>query len=258
MKRIRIVGVVLVAVVAMSAIVAASASAAAPEYLICGKAAKSGKTYTGKFTGKTCEASSKVETGGKYELAPWTAAKKTAFKNTNGKSVLTVYIPGVGTVGDTECAKGKGVGQVTGPNTGTTVVTFEKCESSGKTCTSAGAKKGDIVTQTLDTKLVAISGGSGVGNEIKGAGPGGESAAFDCEGEELTTTGAVTGEVTGDVGVASKDSSNIFTLNGEGGPAITSSEPLYTTIVEGGKEVGTLPSGEDTTASVKGEAFYIS
>jgi hypothetical protein len=256
MKRIRIMGLCLVAVFALAAVVASAASAAAPEYLICGKAGKVGKTYTGHYTGKLCEASSKVETGGKYELDPYTAAKKPAFKVANGVSSLLVYIPGTGVVGDTECQKAKGTGTITGAKTGTLTETFEKCQSSGKTCTStqAGEKKGDITTQTLDTTLIAsASSKTGVANEVKGAGPGGLSAAFDCEGEEISTLGAVSGEVTV-TGVASKTNTNVFATKAGGEPNIESSEPLLTTIVG----VGTLPSGEDTTGSIKGEAFYVS
>ncbi len=255
MKRIRIVGLVLVAVVAMSSIVAASASAAAPEYLICGKAVKSKitKKYEGTYSNKECTAAS---TEGKYELVPYTAAKKPAFKVTNGVSSLLVYIPGSGVVGDTECQKAKGAGSVTGAKTGTLVETFEKCQSSGKTCTStqAGEKKGDITTQTLDTTLIAsASSKTGVANEVKGAGPGGLSAEFNCEGEEISTKGAVSGEVTV-VGAAAKENLNVFATKAGGEPDIESSEPLLTTIVG----VGTLPSGEDTTGKIKGEAFYVS
>jgi hypothetical protein len=256
MKRIRIVGLCLIAVLALTAVAASSASAAAPEYLICGKAAKVGKTYTGKYTGKLCEASSKVETGGKYELLPYTSAKKPAFKVSNGVSSLLVYIPGTGVVGDTECQKAKGAGSVTGAKTGTLVETFEKCQSSGKVCTStqAGEKKGDITTQTLDTTLIAsASSKTGVANEVKGAGPGGLSAEFNCEGEEIATKGAVSGEVTV-VGIAAKDNTNVFATKSGGEPDIESSEPLLTTITG----VGTIPSGEDTTGTIKGEAFYIS
>jgi len=256
MKRIRIVGLCLVAVFAMSAIASASASAAAPEYQICGKAVKNATTkkYEGHFSNKECTATS---TEGKYELTSYTAAKKPGFKTKSGASALDVYIPGTGVVGETSCAKSKDVGTVTGAKTATDVVTFEKCTSSGKVCTGdqAGTKTGDIVTYTLDETLVA-SGESktGVGQEVKGTGPGGESAAFDCEGEEISTTGAVTGEITGDIKKASKDSNVIFSVNGEGAPTIASSEPLLTDIVG----IGTLPSGETVNTEVKGEAFYIS
>ena len=44
MKRFKVVGLCLVAVFAFSAIIASGASAALPEYKVCGKAAKSGQT----------------------------------------------------------------------------------------------------------------------------------------------------------------------------------------------------------------------
>ncbi len=256
MKRIRIVGLCLVAVFAMSAIASASASAAAPEYQICGKLSKSKvtKKYEGHFSNKECTASS---TEGAYELESYTAAKKTEFKTKSGASALDVYIPGTGVVGETTCKTSKDVGHVTGAKTATDVVLFEKCESSGKICTGdqAGSKKGDIETYTLDETLVASAESkTGVAQEVKGGGPGGESAAFNCEGEEISTTGAVSGEITGDIKKASKESNVIFAVDGEGAPDIASSEPLLTTIVG----IGTVPSGETVNTEVKGEAFYIS
>lgn len=254
MKRIRMVGLCLVAVFAMTAVAAASASAAAPEYLVCGKAAKVGKTYTGKFSNKECTDS--VATGGKYELAPYTSAKKLALKTKSGASSLDVYIPGKGIAGETTCAKSKGEGTITGAKTATAVITFEKCEEAGKVCTSlqAGTKKGEIVTQTLDETLVASSSSkTGVANEVKGGGAGNLSASFNCEGAEFITTGTVAGEVTA-VGVASKSQSLVFEITAEGAPKIASAEPLLTDVVG----TATLPSGEDVTTEIKGEAFYIS
>jgi hypothetical protein len=241
----------LVAVVAMSAVVAASASAAAPEYLICGKAAKVENKYTGTYSDKTC--STKVVSGGEYELESYTHAKSLKFKATSGPSALYVYIPGTGKAGETTCAKSKTAGEVTGAKTETSVVTFEKCTSEGKTCTGvqAGTKKGDIVTYTLDFTLFATgSSKTGVANEAKAP----IDAQFECEGLKVKTTGAVSGEVTGDVGVASKTSSLVDAVTKEGAPDIASSEPLLTEITG----VGTLPSGEEITANIKGEAFYVS
>jgi hypothetical protein len=257
MKRIRIVGLCLVAVFAMSAIASATASAAAPEYQICGKSPKNPvtKKFEGKFSNKECTATS---TEGKYELTSWTAAKKTEFKTKSGASALDVYIPGTGIVGETSCAKSKDVGHVTGAKTATDVVLFEKCTSSGKVCTGdqPGTKTGDIETYTLNEELVASAESkTGVAQEVTGGGPGGLSAAFNCEGEEISTSGAVSGEVTGDIEKASKSSNVIFSVNGEGAPNIASlGGPLLTTIVG----IGTLPSGETINTEVKGEAFYIS
>ena len=210
---------------------------------------------TGKFNDKNCSVLSKGGAKeGDYELEEWSLAKKTAYKGSSGRSVLSAFIKGFGVVGDTECQKAKSAGSVTGPKASTTTVTFEKCSLGGKACTSPGAKAGKIVTFPLDGLLVPIGSGSGVGEEVRGTGPGGKLAEYDCEGEEVSTTGAVTGEVTGDVGVPSKTSSVLFTTNAGGEPTITSSEPLLTTIVG----VGTFESGESTTETLKGEAFEIS
>jgi hypothetical protein len=260
MKRIRIVGLCLLVVFAVSAIAAGTASAN-PEYHLCGPAAKETKPtkFLGHYTLSTCSDASKVATGGKFERETGAEsiakAKKLTTKNTNGKSTLYVYIPGTGIVGDTECVKAKGTGVVTGPSTATDTTTFEKCKSSGKTCTSTqvGEIKGDITTDTLDSTLVTTSVGTDIGNEIKGGGPGGQSAEFNCEGEEISTTGAVNSEVTLNTTLASTKSTDIFAVNGEGAPTIPASEPLLTTIVG----VGTLPSGEETKSANVGEKFVI-
>lgn len=90
MKRIRIVGLCLVAVFALSAVAVSAASAeTAPTYKVCAKVKE-----TGKFNDKKCSVASK---GGKkegdYELSEWSAAKKKAFTGKNGVSTLFSYIP---------------------------------------------------------------------------------------------------------------------------------------------------------------------
>ena len=137
-----------------------------PTYKTCIKAAKVGKEYTGNYTEKAC-ATKSAPGKGEYELASYTKAKKLDFKSKSGKSTLYSYIPGVGVAGTVVCAKDKGVGTITGERTAESVVTFEKCESSGFKCTSTGAKAGDIVTNPLNegssgstkakTKLVTSS-----------------------------------------------------------------------------------------------------
>ena len=89
MRRISIVGLLLAAVFALSALASSSALAAGgPEYLACGKAAKSGKKYTGKYANKTCSEVSATSEG-KYERV---ALKKfpVKFKGTIG--VTNVYV----------------------------------------------------------------------------------------------------------------------------------------------------------------------
>ncbi len=50
MKRIRIMGLCLVAAFALTAVIASGAQAG--QYGVCGKAAKVGKSYTGKYIGQ--------------------------------------------------------------------------------------------------------------------------------------------------------------------------------------------------------------
>jgi hypothetical protein len=68
MKSISGVGLCLVAVFTIAAAAASSASASEPAWYECTKAGKSGTTYLGDYAVKTCEAASKVATGGRYEL----------------------------------------------------------------------------------------------------------------------------------------------------------------------------------------------
>jgi hypothetical protein len=252
MKRIKVMGLCLVALFALTAAAASSASAASPEYKVCAKAAvKEG----GTFTDKNCTIPAKgKEKNAKYELAGIEHAKKPALKGTNGASNLYVFITGVGVVGETSCTKAKDTGAFTGPKTTKTVAKFEHCSSSKKVCTSPGAKAGVIETFGLKGELFATGqSATGVAVQITGEGAGGKSAEFNCEGEEISTTGAVSAELTEAAGKISKTSKNIFAVNSPalGEPTITSpAGPLLTTIVG----VGTVESGEETTASLKGEA----
>jgi hypothetical protein len=252
MKRMKIVGLCLIAVFAFTALAAGSASAASPEYKVCAKAAvKEG----GTFTDKNCTIPAKgKEKAAKYELAGIAAAKKLGVKGANGLSKLQVFIKGVGIVGETVCQKAKDAGEITGAKTTKTVAKFEKCQSSGKVCTSPGAKAGVIETFGLKGELFATGqSATGVAVQITGEGAGGKSAEFNCEGEEISTTGAVSAEYT-PVGKISKESEQIFATNAEGEPTITSpAGPLLTTIVG----LGTVESGESTTAKLKGEALEV-
>jgi hypothetical protein len=250
MKRIKIVGLCLIAVFAMTAVAVSSASAAGPEYFTCAKV-KGGKFEKG--CGKE---------GGKGGFSRTAVKLPSKFTDKNGVSVLTVFVPGIGIVGDTKCEKATSKGAILNATQAEDTVVFEKCESSGKTCTSVQAKekKGDITTNTLLSTLVATGEAeSGVGVTV-GAKSGGNSAEFNCEGLKISTMGAVTGEDKGNVEKASKTSENVFQVNEGGEPTIAtegSRFALLTTIVKG-EEVNTVPSGESTTAVIKGAEVGVS
>jgi hypothetical protein len=251
MTRIKIVGLCLIAVFAMTAVAAASASAAGPEYFECAKV-KGGKLEKGcgKEGGK----------GGYIRRAPTKLPSK--FTGKNGVSILTVFVPGVGIVGDTECQKATGKGAIISATQAEDTVVFEKCESSGKKCTSVQAKekKGDITTNTLLSTLVATGEAkSGVGVTVA-AKSGGNSAEFNCEGLKVSTMGAVTGEDTGNVELVSKTAENIFSVNEGGEPTIATEGSRFTLLstITKGEETNTVPSGESTTATNKGAALGVS
>ena len=146
MKRIHIVGLALVALVAFSGVVAASAAAAEPDFTVCVKAAKSGKAYTGKYTEKACNTESATSTG-KYELEP-----ASELKFTKGKSKTTIITTKstTGTALTVECKKDKVAGEIE-PRTLFAVITLEKCEANK----SKSDKCGDVSAEAIEIELIA-------------------------------------------------------------------------------------------------------
>jgi hypothetical protein len=291
MKRMRILGLALVAVFALAAVVAASASAEAT-WTECAKTAKNleGK-YEGKFTDKACTIAASPEqiaTGkeNKYELKTGIGKGK-AFKTKGGAATLHVIIPATGKGAfpggahvEVKCTSFKGSGLPALPNKVKEVVSeFKGCTVLAAPCQS-GSKKGTITTNSLSGEMIDIEGGSGVGTELQGeASP--VLANFTCT--EVATTnvlGSVIAEHTGNVGVISKESQDHFVVGpglGEveyapgakytplvnipthktGGP--NGEHFLLSEITEAGhtEPAGTLPSGQEGTANDKGEALMI-
>jgi len=265
MRRIKMMGLCLVAVLALAAVAVSSASAALPEYKTCVKAPKVGKTIpTGEFSDKNC---SVAAPGGKYKLGSWSEAKKQGFKGKNGVSTLDSYIPeneatpwtGGTVVGTVSCKSGKSVGEITGPKTSTVTVEFKTCTSEGKKCTSTGQKTGTIKTALLSATLGYIEPGV-VGSDIEAVSKG-ASASFSCEGLEIVTVGSVIGVNTGNVNKFSKEGTQTFNVNAKGGQEVVFGEfpespitgPahfLISKITPPGVE---LPSGQKTTSVLKGE-----
>ncbi len=277
MRRIKMMGLCLVAVVALSAVAVSSASAALPEFKVCAKVAKNAeKKYTGSYTDKVCsvKASEKEISEGKtnkYELEGWEAAKKKGFKGKNGTSTLTSYIPenektpwtGGTPVGVVTCKSGGSVGEITGPKTETVTVEFKTCTSENKKCTSVGeSKAGVIKTKALTATIGYIEGG--VGADVEAADHG-LSAEFTCEGLEVKTVGSVIGVATGNVNKISKESTQTFKANKGGGQEVVFGEfpenpetgPAHFLLSHITPPGVTLPSTEVTTSVLKGEAMEI-
>jgi hypothetical protein len=281
MKRMRILGLALVAVFALAAVVAAGASAA-PEWKACVKAEPKN---TGKYTDKGCTTTSPTSEG-KYELVS-SVGKGKSFKVKGGAATLHVIIPATGEGAfpggahvEVKCTSFKGSGKAALPNKVEKVVSeFKGCTVLASPCQS-GSKKGVITTNSLNGEMIDIEGGSGVGTLLKGeASP--VLANFTCTNVATTNVlGSVIAEHTGNVGVISKESADHFIVGpglGEveyapghkytplvnipthktGGP--NGEHFLLSEITEAGhtEPAGTLPSGQEGTANDKGEALEV-
>ncbi len=230
MKRIKIMGLCAVAVFAMAAVLAGSASAA-PVFKVCEKTPKT-EPATGEYSGKTC-ANATAEAGGKYRLGAFSKAKKTAFTIKGGKGANYGWLPfefnGKGEiVGDsfpgtklsaTECAseKGKGIYSETGA---TFKVEYKGCKDGSKNCKTEVAppgkgKSGVIVDEELTGTMVDLPGGR-VGLDLHAVKPGGPLAQYNCEGLEIKATGGVIGEIEGATTEAAKAPKFNFVHNQNG------------------------------------------
>jgi hypothetical protein len=141
MKRLRSIGLCLVAVVAVSGLAAVSASAEAPEIGRCVKVAPgSGHFATAKCTSH--------KTGGEFEWLP--GAEKTKFTGVGGVGTLETVLKLRVT-----CKTEASSGEFTSPKTaGNILVTFKGCESGGFKCSTSGAALGEIKTNTLAGTIV--------------------------------------------------------------------------------------------------------
>lgn len=150
MKRIGITSLCLVVVLALGAMLAAAASATAPEYGRCLKAEKNAKKeYNGSFSNSSCTKEVPVSERAKKGKYIWSAgAAKTKFTSTGGVGVLTT-VGGSGVECKAESSDGEFVSGNNKEETGI-VVKFTGCESLSLPCTSPGAKTGELITNELE------------------------------------------------------------------------------------------------------------
>lgn len=144
MRRIGLLGVCVVAALALSAVAAAAAFAEAPEVGRCVKSTPK----AGGYTSATCTKTDTEDNDGTYEWKP--GAEKGHFTGTGGIGTLET----VGKVG-VQCKTETSEGHYAGPKTvGGVAVLFKECASAGFKCQSAEAGEGEIKTNTLAGELV--------------------------------------------------------------------------------------------------------
>jgi len=194
MKRIRTIGLCLVAALAMSALAAGSASAL--EYKACAKGGSK------EFSDKGCL--TKVAPGtGKYGLG---SAVGSTFKGKASKPLNQLVNLSKKVEGFFEAKGSKSEGTITGASTSEFVESFKKVKTNeGAACNSAGQGSGVIVTNKLGTALVPLGKGSGQGEVVfAAAGPKTTLATYECAGVTIKVFGAVIAEIEGLSGGASK------------------------------------------------------
>lgn len=209
MKRINTIGLCLVAVLAFTALAAASASAeggpegAVPGFGKCVKVAKNAeKKYTGAYGEKECKTKATPAETGKYELELVNSgtftdkSKTTTLTTTTTKGVAVTVV----------CKKDKSLGELIYENEVVKdTITFEKCAGpGGKTDKCGNVGPETIETATLEGLPVWL-------NEARteaGVLLIGETgfAKFKCGSEEVEIKGFVEGSAT---------------LGGKKGPTIT-------------------------------------
>ncbi len=271
MKRMRIVGLCLVAVFALSAVMAASASAALPEYKVCLKAKKAGKLWTGHYTDKACSkhATGAEEAAGKtnkYEREEWKKAKKFTFKgkNVNGTPHNNIVDPfGPNMVkgekaqikGTTTCTKEKVTGTVTGPKTEKWKTEYKGCEALNTPCNTAGKGSGIIETEELEGTLVYINKGTQTpGLRVKGLGPMGLLAQYEClnKGLNVLVHGEIIAKPEGNVNFANKHAKT----KAEEGPLQMQSNMYEEEAFTEGQGKEYFEWGFELEACLKGEAPF--
>jgi len=184
MKRIRIIGLCLVAVFAMSALATGTASAAAPEFGQCLlKSPAGGAGYSDSKCNKA------VGTAAKYEWVPGFLAGKNTF--TSAGTTATLKTVGGKTVTCTkESSTGTYVIGTDNKHEETTVI-FKGCKSSGFTCTTSGKASGELETNPLIGE-VNFENTAKTKTDLKlepGAGSGGFFIKFACLGLKVEVIG---------------------------------------------------------------------
>jgi hypothetical protein len=202
MRRIKIVGLCLVAVFALAAMTAGSASATAPEF---GRCLKVTPKKVSNYDSSKCVKLASEDAGTEAEkLAKGNFAwSPGVVKNKFTTKMKEATIATLETVGGTKvtCTGETSTGEYTGLKTvGNMVAKFTGCEVSKVKCESAGAGVGNINTAALEgpigfeTQVIPASKDH-LAQELKAPG-GGHLADFECVGLTVEVRGSVLHKIT--------------------------------------------------------------
>jgi hypothetical protein len=184
MKRIKIMGLCLIAALAVTALASSTAFAAAPEFGRC--LAKTG----GKFSDAGC--TKEVGTGGKFEWNPGPGAKNQFKSKIKAETAATLE-----TVGGTKitCKQETSPGEFkNAKEVGGVEAKFNECVGLGQPCSTTGKASGEIVTHPLGGTLgVEKVGETPAKNKLalELHSESGNVAEFSCAGIPVVVKGSV-------------------------------------------------------------------
>jgi hypothetical protein len=246
MKRMSIVGLCLLAALAMSAVFVSSASATAPEF---GRCIKKAKAEGSGFSDAGCLKA--VGTGAKFEWTP-TILKKTFKAHMTGTLATLETVTGT----KITCKAEKNVGaEYSGEKSVSKIVAdFTGCETGGIECSNAGA--GEIITSSLkgalgyEKKEVELAKSKLEVQLTPEVGP--SLAEFKCSTLTIKVTGCVGHPISG--GKMLLTSTEKFTASkGEQKPDKFSGGPTDECALESNNGAGAEESGQTITALVENE-----
>ena len=248
MSRIRVIGLCLIAVLAMGAVVVDSASASAPSF---GRCIKKAKAEGAGFSEAGCLKA--VGTGAKFE---WT---NTILKNKfNGGANTLSTLETVGGTKITCKAEENENAEFSGEKSVAKIVAkFSGCETSKIACNSAGEGAGKITTNSLAgslgyEKIEAELSKSKLEVQLFAEKPGGLLAEFTCSTIHVEVKGCVAHPVT--AGKMLLENTEKFTASkGEQKPDKFAGGPADECALESNSGTGFEEAGQTITAKIKGE-----
>jgi hypothetical protein len=226
MSQAKLFVLCVVALCGVCAGASASASASLPEYRFCVKAVPA---KTGEYADKLCATHAGTPGKGAWELESYGHAPKRTFKGVLGATKEDIYVPeseaepwtGGTRVGVVTCASGSSKGEITGLSTSVETRKLVGCQSEGRTCNSAGQKKGTVVTNALEGELGYTP--DGVGTRLSPV-TGEVLVEYGCEGLDFVTRGSVIGIDSGDLNKAGKEATLTYVVNANGGQQVAFGE----------------------------------
>jgi hypothetical protein len=178
MKGMRVVGLIVLTVLATCGVAATAAQAELPEVGRCVKVA----VPTGTYSNANCTKVATGETGKKYNWTPVSGTEKQTFSGAGTETLLRTT--GHSTI---KCINANVSGEWTGPKTASVTISFQGCENEAAAqCQSVGAPaKSLIETLPLEAEIGYIRHTeltTWVGLDLKPTAPLTDMIMYECTG----------------------------------------------------------------------------